>query len=73
MDNMQPEMIIDHLGDKVWYVNGGPHRIDGPAIEYADGRNSWYLHNEKLTFETWLNKNRNLTDEVKVMMKLQYG
>ena len=28
----------------VWYINGKRHREKGPAIEYADGRKSWYWH-----------------------------
>jgi hypothetical protein len=49
-----------------------PH-IDGPAIEYVDGRKSWYLDNNKLTLNEWLDKNPDMTDDEKVMMKLQYG
>jgi len=25
----------------VWYQNGKPHRLDGPAFEYANGSRSW--------------------------------
>ena len=31
-------------GAKYWYLKGGYHRTDGPAIEYADGTKSWYLN-----------------------------
>lgn len=35
------------------------HRLDGPAIEYADGRKQWYLngvrYSEELTY--WLAAN----------------
>ena len=30
-------------GIKRWYLNGEYHRVDGPAIEYADGEKHWYL------------------------------
>jgi hypothetical protein len=70
---MNPQMIENADGSKVWHVNCMPTRIDGPAIEYPDGSKSWYLDNTKLTFDEWLAKNHALTKEDKVMMKLQYG
>jgi hypothetical protein len=96
MDNTQPEMSIDILGTKVWYLRGyfhrtdGPaiehvngdkqwclhganHRDDGPAIERANGTVHWYLNGRFLSFDDWLMQTTGLTDEEKVMMKLQYG
>jgi hypothetical protein len=73
MDDMKPRMIENADGNKVWWLNGSPYRIDGPAIEYVDGRKSWYLDNNKLTLDEWLTKNHGLTEEEKVMMKLQHG
>ena len=29
-------------GDKHWYLNGKPHREDGPTDEYANGDKFWY-------------------------------
>ena len=29
---------------KYWYLNGKRHRIDGPAIEWANGSKNWYLN-----------------------------
>ena len=46
MDN-KPELIIDEYGTKRWYLNDLLHRIDGPAVEYANGDKEWYL-NDKL-------------------------
>ncbi len=33
-----------------WVVKGTAiiHREDGPAIEYNDGKRSWYYHNERI-------------------------
>jgi hypothetical protein len=39
---------IDAVGNKFWYKSGCPskrHRIDGPAIEWADSGKSWYINN----------------------------
>ena len=39
---------IDHLGNKRWFNSDGKlHRLDGPAVEYADGYKAWY-RNDKL-------------------------
>jgi hypothetical protein len=65
--------IIWQSGRKDWRVNDKHHRTDGPAIEYADGRVRWFLDAVELSFDAWLNKNQTLTDEEKVMYKLQYG
>ncbi len=27
-----------------WYLSGKLHRVDGPAIEWADGYKAWYLN-----------------------------
>ena len=35
---------VNDLGDKHWFLNGKRHRIDGPAIEGADGTKSWYFN-----------------------------
>jgi hypothetical protein len=37
-------MIIDSDGSKRWYHNDNLHRIDGPAIEYKNGRKEWFLY-----------------------------
>ena len=44
----EPVMTVNKSGDKEWRLNGKLHRLDGPAIEWADGTESWfhngYLH-----------------------------
>jgi hypothetical protein len=60
-------------GTKQWYLNGKFHRIDGPALECMDGSTQWWLHDAEMTFDEWLRCTPGLTDEGKVMMKLQYG
>jgi hypothetical protein len=60
-------------GNKIWFYRGHRHRIDGPAVEWADGDKYWYLHGKLSSFNEWLEANTELTDEEKVMLKLQYG
>jgi hypothetical protein len=59
-------------GHKWWFQHGNCHRDDGPAIRWADGTNEWWLNHTELTFDKWLNK-VDMSDEDKVMMKLEYG
>ena len=40
----QSTMTIDQFGTKHWSnINNKLHRIDGPAVEYANGGKYWYL------------------------------
>ena len=40
----KPELKIDEYGNKRWYLNDELHRIDGPAIEFANGYKAWYFN-----------------------------
>ena len=46
----EPVMTVNKSGEffqKEWRLNGKLHRLDGPAIERADGSESWF-HNGSL-------------------------
>ena len=43
------ECKTDDAGNKFWFLNGEYHREDGPAIEFANGNKSWYLHGKEVT------------------------
>ena len=44
--DMNPE--INKYGTKKWFDSDGLwHREDGPAIEYADGKNYWYRNGKR--------------------------
>ena len=60
-------------GDTEWWQHGIRHRTDGPAMEWENGHKEWYLHDCVFSFDKWLDQNQTLTDEEKVMFKLQYG
>ena len=34
---------ILHSGTEIWCMDGGKHRVDGPAVTNADGEQGWYL------------------------------
>ena len=38
---------VSDIGTKRWYLDGKLHRVDGPAVEWADGSKYWFL-NDKL-------------------------
>lgn len=42
-------IVIDFYGNKVWYVDGKYHRLDGHAIEYSDGSKEWFIDNKRYT------------------------
>jgi hypothetical protein len=69
---MQPAMTPN--GNRYWFTADRKlHRTDGPAVEFADGFTYWWLHDKSLSLDEYLDQNTELTDEEKVMMKLQYG
>jgi hypothetical protein len=95
MDN-EPTLSINSIGDKGWFLNGkrhridGPaielangikywflhgrcHRIDGPAVEYATGTKQWWLNDNYYSFDDWLEANKFISEEEKLMLKLTYG
>jgi hypothetical protein len=59
-------------GSKEWWIDDQIHRTDGPAIEFGGGI-CWYLNGEELTFDDWLDQHPDMTDEEKIMYKLEYG
>jgi hypothetical protein len=40
----EPTLTESADGRREWWLNGVPHREDGPAIEWPDGRREWWLH-----------------------------
>jgi hypothetical protein len=42
-------------GDKYWYQNDRLHRLDGPAIEYANGAKIWMIKGIQYTEEKFKN------------------
>ena len=41
---MKSECNVDSEGTKYWWFKDRFHRVDGPAIEYANGDKSWYIN-----------------------------
>jgi len=60
----QPICEMGPLGRKEWILDNMFHRIDGPAIEYPDGRKSWYLDGVKVPWQTLYH--RATTDEARL-------
>lgn len=34
-------------GSRAWYLDGGLHREDGPAVEWADGTKEWWVDDKR--------------------------
>jgi hypothetical protein len=57
---------------KRWFNEAGEtHRDDGPAIIYDDGEVSWMLNDKIYAFGRWCVA-ANISDEDKMMLRLQY-
>jgi hypothetical protein len=59
-------------GDKEWWLNGQLHRTDGPAIVWADGNNEWWMNGHEYLLDDWLEANTEMSDQQRVMFKLEY-
>ncbi len=70
-EDLRTKMHIDEDGNKRYYVKGKLHRQSGPAVEWVDGDNEWYLNGEELSedslkfFRNWpLTEFENLFEEI---------
>lgn len=43
--------IVVWSSGKQWLVDGKCHRLDGPAVEYADGRKYWWVNDVLISKE----------------------
>jgi hypothetical protein len=60
-------------GDKEWFSNGKRHRADGPAIVWSDGDKEWWLTDHHYSLNEWLAANTNISDQQRVMFKLEHA
>ena len=44
--------LIRFNGSKFWYKNDLLHKEDGPAIEYVNANNYWYLNGKEIHCST---------------------
>jgi hypothetical protein len=65
--------VGDTNGDKYWWLNGQLHRTDGPAVEWASGDKWWYLNHQYYSFDRWLEANTEISDQQRVMFKLEWA
>ena len=54
-------------------VDGSYHRLDGPAIEYADGGYRWYIKDEIFYNFNDFQKAGVLSDSDIMVLRLKYG
>jgi hypothetical protein len=65
--------VVRTDGTNIWYLNGVLHRTDGPSDDRPDAETRFHLYGCAYMFDEWLDQTTGLTDEEKVMYKLQYG
>ena len=77
--------VIDQDGNKFWYNEQGQrHRLDGPAVIFADGNKAWWshgkLHREDGPANEWANGSKEwylndkwYTEEEYVMIQFMNG
>ena len=65
--------VISENGTKAWYVDGKLHRVDGPAVEYADDIKSWWVYDKRYTSNKAFQKAAKLTDEEMAKVILRHG
>ena len=71
---MDYEITVDEYGDKFWYLNGELNRVDGPAVEYADGEKFWYLNGSGFSFDDYLKElSKTKSPKEILMLKLKYS
>jgi hypothetical protein len=70
----QPDGSYIHpKGYIMWYNEAGQsHKEDAPAIMYPNGNVSWCYKGLSYSFNTWLSLS-SVSDEEKMMLRLQYG
>jgi hypothetical protein len=71
---LQPDgSYLDNEGDIIWYNKQGEwHNDDGPAIIKSDGQLWWYLNDKEYSFINWI-KRTPVSDEQKLLLRLQYA
>lgn len=69
VDSISPELIAD--GEAIRRASW--HRADGPAVVYLNGDIQWWFKDQMFpNFKDWCCC-ANITDEERLMIKLQYG
>jgi hypothetical protein len=70
---LQPDgSYINKYGVITWYNDAGSvHKEDGPAI-IMDERIRWFFNGTSYSFNEWL-KLTPISDEIKMLLKLQYA
>ena len=52
---MKNGLFVTNSGIKIWWQNDKYHRLDGPAVEWEDGIEEWFINGiETPELEYWL-------------------
>ena len=52
----EPTRTVDAAGTQEWWVNSQRHRLDGPAVIYANGSQEWWVRGQNITTQvnSWM-------------------
>jgi hypothetical protein len=68
-----PALVFTN-GYEAWWLHGKRHSEVAPAVFHSGlGLQEWFLHGVNLSLNDWLDRNTIMTDEEKVLYKLQHG
>ena len=76
---MRPWKREKSKDQKKWYINGKPHRLDGPAVIFSNGVSIWYFHGicVSIVITKWAEENEidlgNLSDVDKALIKIVWS
>ena len=70
---MESKCTVGANGVQHWRIGNKLHRADGPATIWPDGVHVWCWQGWATSFNEWLALNSDISEEEKVMLKLEYG
>ena len=66
------EVTIHKNGKEEWRLNGERHRVDGPAVTYADGYEEYWLNGHKATKKEVMGHTITIDDKTVSISKESY-
>ncbi|NGM24395.1 hypothetical protein G3576_30740 [Roseomonas stagni] len=74
------KQVVKSGGDRLWFEDYRMHRLDGPALVYANGKCRWYVRGVDITDDVlmWVHENglpppSKWTDKERVFFALRFS
>ena len=74
----EPTRTVDAAGTQEWHVNGQRHRLDGPALIWANGYQEWCVRGQNITTQAnaWMQTQAVVwpwDDQTQMLFQLTWG